>query len=124
MIIFVFHFALDQAQRYKNMSELILQNLSDISVAVPPSLTILKSIQAAGLDWMHACGGKGRCTTCRLIVLQGQENISPLSQAEIKYREAGRLQENERLTCQCTLTGQVTGAVPRQTQLPHLRYSR
>lgn len=106
------------------MSELILQNLSDMPVAVPPSQTLLKAIQAADIDWMHACGGKGRCTTCRLVVLQGQENISPLSKAEVKYREAGRLQENERLTCQCTLSGQVVGIVPRQTQLPHLRYSQ
>jgi ferredoxin, 2Fe-2S len=124
MIIFVFHFALDQTQSYKNMSELILQNLSGISVSVPPSHTLLKAIQAAGIDLMHACGGKGRCTTCRLVILQGQENFSSPSKAELKYRSGGLLKQNERLTCQCTLTGQAIGFVPRPTQLPHLKYGR
>ena len=40
---------------------------------------------------MHACGAKGRCTTCRLQVLAGQENLSPLTAAELRYRAAGRL---------------------------------
>ena len=106
------------------MSELILQNLSGIKVPVAPSQTVLAALQAAHVDWMHACGGKGRCTTCRMAVVQGLGNISPLSAPEQKYRAAGRLKANERLTCQSTLTGSVTARVPRPTQLPHLRYSQ
>ena len=72
---------------------------------------------------MHACGAKGRCTTCRLQVCAGQENLSPLTAAELRYSAAGRLRADERLTCQAQLpTGDVTARVPEATQLPHVRY--
>ena len=106
------------------MPKLTVQNLAQLQVKIAPGQTLLKALQAQGHDWMHACGGKGRCTTCRIIVLQGLEHFGPLTEAEIRYRKKGRLQENERLTCQSTLEkGDATGKVPEQTKLPHLTYS-
>ena len=106
------------------MPKLTVQNLAQLEVKIAPEQTLLKALQAQGHDWMHACGGKGRCTTCRIIVLQGLEHFSPLSDAEIRYRSWGRLQDNERLACQCTLEGgNAIGKVPEQTKLPHLIYS-
>src|SRR5687768_13996097 len=100
------------------MSKLTVQNLGGATVNVRPAQSVLHAVQAAGIDWMHACGGKGRCTSCRMIVKAGLDQISPLTAAEQKYREAGRLKANERLTCQCTLLGDVTARVPNQTKLP------
>lgn len=106
------------------MPKLTVQNLAQLEVKVAPGQMLLQALQAQGNDWMHACGGKGRCTTCRIIVLQGLEHFGPLTEAETRYRSRGRLQENERLTCQCTLeSGDATGKVPEQTKLPHLTYS-
>ncbi|MDX5444241.1 MAG: (2Fe-2S)-binding protein [Hymenobacteraceae bacterium] len=105
------------------MSNLIVQNLANCNINVPENVTILKALQQTGIDWMHACGAKGRCTTCRIIVLEGMENISALSAAEVRFRDLGRLKLNERLTCQCTLTGDVCGRVPEQTKLPHMSYT-
>ena len=106
------------------MPKLTVQNLAQLQVKIAPGQTLLKALQAQGHDWMHACGGKGRCTTCRIIVLQGLEHFGPLTEAEIRYRSWGRLQDNERLACQCTLeSGDATGKVPEQTKLPHLIYS-
>lgn len=106
------------------MPKLTVQNLAQLEVKIAPEQTLLKALQAQGHDWMHACGGKGRCTTCRIVVLQGLEHFSPLSEAEIRYRARGRLKDNERLTCQCTLTGgDAIGKVPEQTKLPHINYS-
>ncbi len=106
------------------MPKLTVQNLGQLQVKVAPGQTLLQALQAQGNDWMHACGGKGRCTTCRIVVLQGQEHFGPLTEAEVRYREKGRLKDNERLTCQCTLeSGDATGKVPEQTKLPHLSYS-
>jgi 2Fe-2S ferredoxin len=51
------------------------------------------------------------------------ENLSPPSDAELRYRAAGRLLPNERLTCQTRLlAGEVVGRVPDATQLPHVQY--
>ena len=106
------------------MPKLVVQNLAGRQVAVAQGQTLLKALQAEGIDWMHACGAKGRCTTCRIIVQQGLEHFSPLTASEHRYREKGRLKDNERLTCQCTLEGgNATGRVPKQTQLPHMKYS-
>lgn len=106
------------------MPELIVQNLAGREVKVAQGQTLLKALQAAGIDWMHACGGKGRCTSCRVIVLQGLDNFGPLTAAELRYRENGRLKGNERLTCQCMLAhGNATGKVPEQTKLPHMTYT-
>ncbi|GAB3579464.1 2Fe-2S iron-sulfur cluster-binding protein [Hymenobacter daeguensis] len=106
------------------MPLLTIENLPGAPVEVPAGANLLAAIQAAGHDWMHACGAKGRCTTCRLQVCSGQENLAPLTAAELRYRAAGRLQDNERLTCQAQLpAGDVTGRVPDATQLPHVRYA-
>ena len=106
------------------MANLTVQNLANLRVNVSPAQTVLRAVQATGTDWMHACGAKGRCTSCRMQVLSGMENLSPESAAELKYREAGRLKPNERLACQCTVQeGEVIVRVPKATQLPHQVYN-
>jgi 2Fe-2S ferredoxin len=93
------------------------------AVPVPPGSTLLAALQAAGHDWMHACGAKGRCTTCRIVLVSGADSLTPPTAAELRYRAAGRLLENERLTCQTQqLAGNVSGLVPEATKLPHVRY--
>jgi ferredoxin, 2Fe-2S len=106
------------------MPNITVQNLDSRQVEVTPGQTLLQALQAAGIDWMHACGAKGRCTTCRIIVQEGMAHFGPLTDSELRYRANGRLKDNERLTCQCTLvSGNATGRVPRQTMLPHMKYS-
>ena len=105
------------------MALLTIENLPGVAIEVPAGATLLTALQAAGHDWMHACGAKGRCTTCRVRVLVGSAHLSPLTAAEERYRAAGRLLPTERLTCQAQLpTGDVTGRVPQATKLPHVRY--
>ncbi len=105
------------------MPLLTIENLPGAPVEVPAGATLLAALQAAGHDWMHACGAKGRCTTCRVQVLSGAENLAPLTAAEERYRAAGRLLPTERLTCQARLpAGEATGRVPEATQLPHVQY--
>ena len=105
------------------MPKLILQNLNQKEVLVAPGQKVLAAIGEAGIDWMHACGGKGRCTTCRIIILEGIQGFGELSTAEEKFRQQGRLKANERLTCQCILQQDAVGRVPEQTKFPHQQYS-
>jgi 2Fe-2S ferredoxin len=105
------------------MPTLTVQNLP-AAVPVPVGSTLLAALQAAGHDWMHACGAKGRCTTCRIILVSGAEALTPPTAVELRYRAAGRLQLTERLTCQTRLPeGEATGRVPEATKLPHVQYS-
>ena len=84
--------------------------------------TILAAIQENSIDWMHACGARGRCTTCSVYVIQGREFISTPSKSESFYRERNLLGANERLACQCTLTGDIEINIPESNRLPHLEY--
>lgn len=83
---------------------------------------LLGHFQGVGMDWMHACGGKGRCTTCKVRVVRGSENFEELTEAEGRYRQRDLLAEDERLACQARIRGDVVVAVPAESMLPHIKY--
>jgi 2Fe-2S ferredoxin len=85
--------------------------------------SIIFNFGLAGLDWMQACGQKGRCTTCACEVVEGAENLSEPTEAEVTYFEKGRLKPGQRLTCQARAKGNIVIRVPEVLKLPHLTYS-
>ena len=112
------------------MASLEIRNLvPPVRLVVPPDGPLLAAIQAAGLDWAHACGGRGRCTTCRLHVTAGAENLAPLTAAEERFRALGRLPAGSRLACQAHLApdvppeAELRAVVPAEGQLSHLKYA-
>ncbi|HEU5290181.1 MAG TPA: 2Fe-2S iron-sulfur cluster-binding protein [Cyclobacteriaceae bacterium] len=106
------------------MAVIVIKNLGEKTIEVQDfSKSILQHMQENGIDWMFACGGKGRCTTCKAIVFQGLENLEPKTAAELKYETLGLLGPNERLSCQTRIRGSVTISVPEEYKLPHMKYS-
>ena len=117
------------------MVKIVIENLGQKEIIVnEPNKPALRLIQEAGVDWMTDCGGKGRCTTCKAIVVAGGENLTPVTPAETKYRGMGLLHSNERLMCQTRLrdalwrsegspNGDITLRVPDEFKLPHMKYS-
>jgi 2Fe-2S ferredoxin len=106
------------------MPILRIQNLFGKAINVATGQTVLQAILESGLDWMHACGEKGRCTTCRLIITAGEKHLTALTTAEQKFLNQSRLKDNERLLCQCMLpSGEVSGYIPEQTKFPYISYS-
>jgi 2Fe-2S ferredoxin len=93
-------------------------------VVSDPAKSILQHFHDHFLDWMQACGGKGRCTTCKVIVLSGLENCSELTAAEERYRLQKALSINERLSCQTRVHGDIVISVPEEYKLPHVQYGR
>lgn len=85
--------------------------------------SILLAFQDLGQDWMHACGGKGRCTTCGFDVIEGMDQLSHPTHVELTFREEGKIGESQRLACQTRCKGEATISVPPSNQLPHLDYS-
>ncbi len=105
------------------MVKIIIENLGQKEVPViDPNKPVLFQFQANYIDYMHECGGKGRCTTCKMKVVSGMENLTPLSWAEKKYRDEKKLAEDERLACQVRLRGDLVIHIPRESQLPHVKY--
>ena len=106
------------------MAEIIVRNLSSKKVVLNCESTILEQLHQSGTDWMHACGGKGRCTTCKFQVVGGDPEFSEPTTSEIQYFEQGRIADDERLACQTKLNkGTAVVSVPESSQLPHLTYT-
>jgi len=106
------------------MVKIVIENLGRKELEVDnESKTILMHLQDHFVDWMHACGAKGRCTTCKMEVVGGIENLNNPTDAEIRYRNAGELMPGERLTCQAKLSGDIIIRVPKSGRLPHLSYT-
>jgi ferredoxin, 2Fe-2S len=106
------------------MAVIVIANWGNKTVHVTDTRQpLLRHFQENRLDWMHACGGKGRCTTCKVIVVKGDEHLSHVTPAENRYRAMGALKENERLSCQVRISGDITIEVPDEYKLPHINYS-
>lgn len=105
------------------MGTIFIKNLSKTVHIQDTTRPLLHNLQLSYIDWMHACGARGRCTTCKAYVLEGTENLSSYTPAEERYFAKGALKAGERLACQAVATGDVTIAVPEENKLPHLRYT-
>jgi ferredoxin len=60
---------------------------------------ILALREEVGSDQLHACGGKARCTTCRVEFLSGEPTKQTVAEKEILQ---ARGVQNARLSCQIT----------------------
>jgi adenylate cyclase len=70
--------------------------------------TLLETSRAAGVDHTALCGGRGRCTTCRVIVEEGLDDLPPPSTAEARSLAAVGAPPNARLACQVRPAGPTT----------------
>ena len=62
--------------------------------------TILQASLEANIPHYHACGGNAKCSTCRVIVHEGKENLSAQNEAEFALRNKKQFADNVRLACQ------------------------
>ena len=69
-------------------------------VSVPKGFTILESSRQAGIAHASVCGGRGRCSTCRVRVLQGAHQLPPPEPAEARVLTRLGTAPNIRLACQ------------------------
>lgn len=70
------------------------------TITVNQDQTVLDASLQAGIPHFHACGGKGKCTTCRVLVLEGEENLIPPNKKEAKLRNSIQMTSSIRLACQ------------------------
>ena len=70
--------------------------------------TILTASIRNNISHLSACGGTGKCSTCRVEITEGLENCSPRSDAERKLSDKLSFPENIRLACQTTISGPVS----------------
>lgn len=80
------------------MPNLTIQDVGTFEVPAGKRL-IQALVDEAGTDQLHACGGKSRCTTCRVKFIEGEPDKITEAEAEtLKVREITG--DGVRLSCQ------------------------
>ncbi|MGR3760006.1 adenylate/guanylate cyclase domain-containing protein [Roseobacteraceae bacterium NS-SX3] len=69
-------------------------------VVAEPGMTLLEVSRANGIPHTSLCGGRGRCTTCRVVIEQGASALHPPDPAEARSLAAIKAPPNMRLACQ------------------------
>ncbi|HEX2482385.1 MAG TPA: 2Fe-2S iron-sulfur cluster-binding protein, partial [Methylomirabilota bacterium] len=73
------------------------------TVAVEPGTVLLPAAHAQGIDVTATCGGRGRCTSCRVKVIEG---VAPPGTINDELQlGADLVREGYRLSCQLAPTG-------------------
>jgi class 3 adenylate cyclase/hemoglobin-like flavoprotein len=69
--------------------------------------TILEAALRHKIPHAWECGGRGRCTTCRVRVLDGARDLSPRTAREVSLAQARGWDPYTRLACQARVRGDV-----------------
>ena len=75
---------------------------------VPAGKRLVKAlVEDAGTDQLHACGGKSKCTTCRVKIVDGEPNkITEAEKETLRVREV--TDPGVRLSCQIACDSDMT----------------
>jgi adenylate cyclase len=69
-------------------------------VIAPQGFSILETSRWAGVPHASACGGRGRCSTCRVQIIAGADGAPEASDAERETLERIKAPTDVRLACQ------------------------
>ena len=70
------------------------------NVKLPIGPSLLEMSKVSGVPHANICGGKGRCSTCRVRLINPVGEIAPPDDAEQKVLQRVRATEDVRLACQ------------------------
>ena len=69
-------------------------------VLVPAGFTVLEASRYAGIPHASVCGGRGRCSTCRVRVMRGAEHLPAATVDELRVLGRVGAPVHVRLACQ------------------------
>lgn len=78
-----------------------------------PGTNLLEASKRLQIELDHECGGFASCSTCRVVVEQGAENLSEIEFEEEDMMDLAQLTPPYRLGCQAKLKGDVVVRIPR-----------
>ena len=75
---------------------------------VPHETLLFDAACRAGLPVASSCSAEAVCGKCVMKVLNGQENLSPVSSHEKRLLVRDKRQESERISCMTRVVGNCT----------------
>ncbi|PSL20210.1 adenylate/guanylate cyclase domain-containing protein [Shimia abyssi] len=91
-----------------NRGSLRIRYIDGPEISGQRGMTLLEMSRANGVPHMALCGGRGRCTTCRVMIEHGQDLLHPPSPEETASLAAVNAPANARLACQIRPTDPAT----------------
>jgi len=85
---------------YRRSKPPMLSHASGRSVPILPGATVLETLRAHGIAHASVCGGRARCTTCRVLVTKGLERLPGPAGLEAKALSRIGATPGMRLACQ------------------------
>ena len=80
----------------------------DKDVRTTSKVPILEASLGAVIPHTHVCGGRARCSTCRVLVSGGLDHCRPMNEAESRLARTKGFSPEIRFACQTTVSGDVT----------------
>ncbi len=100
------------------MPKIIFHNIHK-TVEVSKGTSILEAAMQHDISLYHTCGGNCSCSTCRVLVLNGAEHLSKMSEMEADVLDSFDLKAPHRLGCQSLVTGgMVEVEIPDRAKAP------
>jgi len=75
LLIALFLLRARRVRRANRTSQLRLRYQDRTTVALRPGMTVLEALRAARIPHASVCGGRGRCSTCRVHIDTGGEHL-------------------------------------------------
>jgi class 3 adenylate cyclase/nitrite reductase/ring-hydroxylating ferredoxin subunit len=80
----------------------------NVEFDIGPEETLLEAGLKSGIAFAHACGGRAKCSTCRISVVEGLEACSERTEIEQQMADRLGLTDDMRLACQLRPNGNVS----------------
>lgn len=77
-------------------------------VVIQPGTTLLEASRIGNIPHASVCGGRSRCSTCRVHVLEGAEQLPPPAEEEARVLARIGAAPSVRLACQVRPTAAIT----------------
>jgi len=77
------------------------------NIEISDQETVLEASLKSGIKHTHVCGGKARCSTCRVHVVEGLEFCAPRNEAEEQMKTLLSFPDDIRLACQTRIRGDI-----------------
>jgi adenylate cyclase len=77
-----------------------IEFVGEKEIPISKDQTILEAALEAGIPHFHSCGGIAECSTCRIIITDGIEKLSPPNEKEERLRTIVPFPPRVRLACQ------------------------
>jgi len=88
----------------KENGENLIEFIGERVLAIAEEQSILDASLSAGIPHFHACGGNAKCSTCRVLVVEGIDRLTPPNQKESFLKSLMHFPPNVRLACQTRVT--------------------